>query len=283
VKDSIVINGVIQLVFIAVVLACSDNADKEKEDGDTGEPIPASTTSRNFGIHCTEDYESGWLATLTAGKEVCDGFANRADDEAIKEYYYDLKGQQYYWQTTGDANDNSLEDVDLFLALTHGGAWSTDYAEWGMWNNNTLATSQNMRLGDTTTGRRGLSILSTFSCHTLQTDSYFMNRWDSVFQGGLRIVTGSRDLIYIGYPDERYMGNDYAYYLNAGWTIAASWETAMDATAYNNMDAAVAATGINSADCSSRRDNMTWDNFQNYTRLRDNTIGYYCWRYWDDI
>ena len=287
VKVSVDINGLITTALVVLAFSCSEGTEKNKEffesDGETDGQIPAGTSSRNFGIHCTESYENGWLATLTAGKEVCDGFANRADDEAIKEFYYDLKDKQDYWHTTADYFNNALEDVDLFLTVTHGGAWSTDYSEWGMWNDNMLATSNSMRLGDTANSRRGLSILSTFSCHTLQTDSYFMNRWNTVFEGGLRMVTGSHNLIYIGYPAEQYLGNDYAYYLNQGWTIASAWSTAMNNTSYNNMDSAVAATGTNSSDCASRRDNMTWDNFQDYPRLRDSSIGYYCWRYWDDI
>jgi len=45
----------------------------------------------------------------------------------------------------------------------------------------------------------------------------------------------------------------------------------------------VMATGSNSSDCANRRDNMKWQNYTSYGRLRDSAAAYYCYWYWDNL
>jgi hypothetical protein len=43
------------------------------------------------------------------------------------------------------------------------------------------------------------------------------------------------------------------------------------------------ATGTSYANCAARRDNMKWQNYTSYGRLRDGDIKYYCYRYWNNL
>ena len=154
---------------IAVAGTLMTGCNESAGDSNVDVRILPSTNGRTFGMHCQDSYQNGWLATFTAGFTMCDHMSATLTSTATQKFYFNLAGKQYYWHDTGDQNVNSLEDVDLFFSDAHGGAWQTTYAEWGMWDQSTLSTSDNMRLGDEA---HNLSIFATYSCHVLQTDAY---------------------------------------------------------------------------------------------------------------
>ncbi|MFZ5892996.1 MAG: DUF6345 domain-containing protein [Myxococcota bacterium] len=266
--------------LLALVLAgCAVDAQPQSNDESLASQQQPVIETRKFGTHCTESYESNWQAALPGAFTVCSRFNTEADNGSIFEFYYDLWNKQFYWHNTGDHADNSLEDVDLFFTLTHGGAINSTNAAWAMWNNGALATTSNMRLGDE---GRMLSIFAQDSCETLKVDANTWARWDSVFAGGLRATVGSHGTLNLG-TAEYDVGKVFAQRLNAGDTIMQAWFVANDTTAFNNQDTAVMYTGTNQSNCETRRGNMTWNNFGSYSRLRDSSIGYWCGWIWDDI
>lgn len=242
--------------------------------GDVGQAVYA----RNFGMHCTGSYQNDWLPAQTDGVQTCNNFGSKLSATATQKFYYNLKSKQYYWHDTGDQATNSLEDVDLFFSDTHGGAWTGTYSEYAMWDDSVLATTDKMRLGDE---GRGLSIFAVLSCHTLQSnDGAFWGRWGKALSGGLRATLGSHGEVFIGLNAPA--GTQFASLLNQGSTFKSAWASAFGSTAAAN-DLAVAFTGTTLADCQSRRDNMTWNNFMNYPRVRDGSIGYWCGWEWTDV
>jgi len=268
--------------MLALMAGCAVNTSETSEATDQSQQAIIET--RKFGTHCTETYQNNssgvpWQALLPGAYTVCSRFNTELDNGSIFEFYYDMSGKQYYWHDTGDQADNSLEDVDLFFTLTHGGAINSTQAAWAAWDNNSLIVTSSMRLGDE---GRMLSIFAQDSCETLKVDANTWARWDSVFQGGLRATVGSHGTLNLG-TAEYDVGKVFAQQLNAGATIMNAWFVANDTTAYNNQDTAVMFTGANQTDCENRRAGMTWNNFGSYSRLRDGSIGYWCGWTWDDI
>ncbi|XXY51343.1 DUF6345 domain-containing protein [Sorangium sp. So ce269] len=235
--------------------------------------------TRRYAAECTDAYQNNWQGALAGAWTVCDRFVAELDNGSILDFYYDLHGSAWFWHDGGDQEPDGLEEVDLFFTLTHGGAISAADAVWAMWDQNVLATTSNMRLGDE---GRGLSILAQDSCETLKIDSNTWDRWDSVFRGGLRGTVGSHGTLNLG-SAEFDLGKVFAQRLNAGDTVTTAWFVANDTTAFNNQDTAVMFTGTDWGNCTNRRDTMTWSNFEAYPRLRDNTIGSWCGLIWDDI
>ena len=261
-----------------VVAACGGQPDLPNEE--IGAAVQRGVGNRNFGIHCTSYYDGGWRYAQPSAWDICDGLWTTLDNEATAEFYYDLVGKKYYWEYGGDGADNSLEDVDLFFGFTDAAA-TTVNAKWAMFNDGEWAVSSNMGLGNE---RRGTSIFATYSSSTMKIDSYTWNRWDSVFNGGLRIALGSHGLLYSGSAEED-VAKVFAQYLNAGYSFTNAWAAGFDLTIYNNQDVAVLATGTGSSNCSSRRDNLSWDNFSysSFPRLSGSSIGTWCGWIWDNI
>jgi hypothetical protein len=239
-------------------------------------PQEPQETSRSFGAGCQRDYQNDWLEQLDWVWNRCGGFNDKLDDTDSKSFYYNLHGAKWWWETGGD--QLTLDNVDLFYGDTHGGAGPNN-SVWSMWDQDQNAMSSSMRLGD---GSRGLSIFATYSCHTLRVDDGRMwTRMGPIFSGGLRFAAGSHDLIYDSETTDE-TGEDFAENLQDGQTIRHAWKDS--STDWNtDQDIAIMATGTNEADCENRRDNMRWQDFTSYPRLRDNQIGYYCYRYWDDL
>ncbi len=236
---------------------------------------PAEAVAR-FGTGCQESYQNGWLTTLSYVYERCSGFNNELDDTDTKVFYYSLVNAKGWWEFGGD--QGTLDNVHLFYGSTHGGTSSTA-SRWTMWNQNTRAFSTSMRLGDES---YGTSIFSTYSCETLKfSDGKMWTRMGPIFRGGLRYATGSHDKVYDGITTDE-TGEDYADNLQKGKTIKYAWKDANSDWA-TSQDLTVMATGTNSSNCHSRRDNMKWQNFGSYSRLRDGQIGYYCYSYWNNL
>ncbi len=235
----------------------------------------------SLGIHCTNNYENTWVGGSSYRWEICNGVWDNLS--ATQQFKYNLQGKQYYWHSGGDGATNSLESVDMFFSATHGGAHENDRAEWAMWNDDAnpgpptgiTARSNQMSLGNES---HRLSIFVPRSCAAMEFDSHFWTRWDSVFSG-LRMALGSHGDIDSG-SAERHFGEDFADYLNDSRSFKQAWGYAADNTTYNNQDVAMVTVGNTATQCRSRRDYMTWTNFDQYSRVTSDT---WCGWYWNNI
>ncbi|MCU7843054.1 MAG: hypothetical protein KZQ93_04360 [Candidatus Thiodiazotropha sp. (ex Monitilora ramsayi)] len=236
-----------------------------------------TATAASAGIHgeagvaCQKSYENGWQTKLNYAWNNCSGFKNEIGNV---QFYYNLAGAEPYWETSKDQYEP--ETVDIYYSETHGGAWA-NRAVWAMWDDGSLASSNQMMLGNE---NQGLSILSTYSCETLKHDD-IIGRYDSVMAGGLRYTTGSHDKFYDGWTTDE-VGEDYADNLNDGDTIRYAWRDGVSDW-YHAQDATVMTTGTNAADCSARRSGMRWTNYNAYARRTSGNIGYYCWTWWNNL
>lgn len=236
----------------------------------------ASAAGR-FGLHCAQDFESNWLASLPYTWERCNRFSAKLDELDDKIFYYDLSNKAFYWHDTGDQYSGSLEDVDLFFAATHGGITADgNAAAWGMWNAQSWAWADQMRLGDESVG---LGIFATYACETQRiSDGKAVDRWYSIFAGGLKYALGSHGTLWSGYTTSE-VGEEFAKGLQQQKVLKTAWHDGLTDW-YETQDISAFATGANQTDCYSRRDNMKWQNHANYSRLRDSNFGYLCWAQW---
>lgn len=238
-------------------------------------PDSAEAQAR-FGTGCQKSYENGWQTTLDHVWKRCGWFNDELDDTDHKIFYFDLHGAEWWWEGPGD--QLSLDNVHLFYSSTHGGAWSTK-SVWAMWDDGSLASSADMRLGDES---YGLSIFSTYACKTLKfSDDKMWARMGPIFRGGLRYATGSHDLLYDSVTTDE-TGEDFADDLQKGKSIRFAWKDANSDWWVDN-DVTVMTTGTDSSNCLSRRSGMKWQNFGGYARLRDGKIGWYCYTYWNNL
>lgn len=250
-----------------------------------GATITDAQAVARFGAYCTESYENNWRDTLPYSWSRCNGFSNELDDTDTKVFYYNLEGKEYYLESYGDhqPNNDSADDVDLLFINTHGGAWTDPMTSTlTMWNQDMRAYSTDMRLGDSAWWGGGLAVLATYACETLKmNDGNLVNRLAPMLRGGLKMALGSHDKLYSGSTTDE-CGEDFADDLQSSMTFKNSWKSALSDW-YTAQDVAVVATGTNSSDCTSRMDNMKWQNYGGYPFIRDNSIGYTCWSWWDNL
>lgn len=236
----------------------------------------AGAEAARFGTGCQRDFQNNWQDTVPYVWNRCSGFNNELDDTDTKVFYYNLHGAEWWWENAGD--QLTLDNVNLFYGNTHGGGWDTR-SVWAMWDDGMYASSDQMRLGDES---YGLSIFSTYACETLKfNDGKMWTRMGPLFRGGLRYATGSHDKLYDSTTTDE-VGEDYADDLQKGKKIKYAWKDS-SSDWYVDNDATVMATGRTASECGNRRDNMTWYNYNSYTRLRDGQIGYYCYTYWHNL
>ncbi len=270
------------LLEVIVVAGCGGaDTTSDSESPQIGKKSAASTMAR-FGTYCQENYQSGWQVSLSYMNERCNYFNDELDDTDYEAFYFNLSGKKYYLEQYGDhqADLKAPDDVDLLYMGTHGGAqtYSSIYA---MYDVNQFAYTSNMRLGDSAWWGGGLAILATYSCQTLKvSDGGLVTRWGSVLRGGLKMAVGSHDTLWDGLTTDE-TGEDFADDLQHGYSIEYSWYDG-NTDWYFDQDTAVVATGTNSTNCSSRKDQMTWQSYGNYPFLRDANIGWTCWTYWND-
>lgn len=229
-----------------------------------------------FGTECQADYQNNWRTELSHSWKRCSWFNDELDDTDTKIFYFDLHGAKPFFETGSDQLE--LDNVHLVYVNTHGGGWS-DKSVWTMWNENTRAESTSMRLGDEATGTH---IFSTYACETLKYDDNKMwTRMGSIFRGGLKYATGSHDKVYDSLTTDE-VGEDYADALQDGDTIRYAWKDS-NSDWNTDQDITVMATGNSASNCESRRNNMKWQNFGGYARLRDNSITHYCRTSWNNL
>lgn len=234
-------------------------------------PLALAGIHGEAGTVCQQSFEHGWQHTLPYAWSVCSGFKNEIGNN---QFYYNLHGLEPYFETTGD--QYLPETVDIYFVGTHGGAWS-GRAVWAMWDDGSLASSNEMWLGNED---QGLSILSTYSCETLKHDD-IVGRYLNIMKGGLRYTTGSHDTFWYGWTTDE-VGEDYAENLNDGDSIRNAWRDGVSDWYFDNQ-ATVMTTGNSASDCSSRRSGMRWTNYSSYPRRTGSQLRYMCWSWWDHL
>jgi hypothetical protein len=235
-----------------------------------------AAAAARFGTECAEQYQNGWQNTLPYSWARCSGFNDELDDTDTKVFYWDLNGAKYYWETNGDQYEPDF--VHLFYANTHGGGW-WDKSVWAMWNQGSLADSQNMRLGDESFGTH---IFATYACETMRyNDGRFWVRMGPIFRGGVKYAMGSHDKVWMGWTTDE-VGEDFADNLQKGEYLWSAWANG-NSDWYFDQDITAMATGANSGDCNNRLYYMKWQNFGSYGRLRDGQIGWWCGYAWDNL
>lgn len=270
------------IALALVVVSCANSADSNHESADQAgstEVVRAALTGAGtFGTHSAVDFQNTWQETLT-GSDTAVSSMNSVLGST--NFWYNLVGKQYYWYEAGDHDVNSLDTVDMFVEFTHGGITSTD-AEWAMWDQNVIAYSSQMRLGDDSVG---MSIFTQVSCETLTADANTWTRWSPIFKGGLRMALGSGGLFY--WDSGKYtVLQVFAQYLNAGYTFKTSWPAGWMVDDSHDEDVAIMTTGNGNgggSDCPTRRDNMTWGNFTSYPRLQDASAADWCGWAWASL
>jgi hypothetical protein len=265
--------GGLCLALAAAVPACTMPDEPEEALGTTEEAV--WHPRMQIGVRGASDYQNGWQGTLPNAWNNLYGFGSTMSSTDDWMYYYNLVGAKAPLEETGDAWGHaygSADTVDLLFLETHGGnfGWA---AAWAMWDQNSLAYSTSMRLGD---DARQLSVMANLSCDVLaNADGGFWNRWYSTFAGGLRLNLGGWDKLY----DAAGTGSSFATLLQWGWTFGDAFANAtIGGDGRSKPAVAAAATDANS--CWGRL-GASAPNILYQSRVRDWSIGYMCWVTWN--
>jgi len=238
-------------------------------------PAEAQVT---YGTYGQETYEGNWQAPMEEVWRHCRKFNDRMSDEATRLFYRSLVSRVEEFEAHDSAG---LDSVDLAYVLTHGAA-NTDgepWAHWAMWDRDVRAVGRRMRLGNS---GRGLSIFASYACdtHAFQ-DSNVWERWLYMFNGGLRYTVGSHGLLWWGRQTNE-CGREFAEDMQDGDVIKEAWRKALREP-FVDQDATAIATGLDAADCHTRRDNMTLQNFGRYPRRTYSDMRHMCWTWWNNL
>ena len=253
--------------------------------------IPVQGDDHWVGAKSTNDYEDNpntgdpWFQESDYRDAICGRFVNKMDDynDSVRKFWTGLNGAKWrYVEGSGDETGYGVDNVDIHMTCTHGGAWGPDPAEGRpatftlvMWDYGERAFSYQMRLGD---GGRKLELFAVYGCLTMAVDTHTWTRWSPVFKGGLKYAAafwGS------SYPSSgaQNTGRTYAEKLHgSGYSLRYAWLDSMDD--YSGNQPGVMASGTNTSNCSTRRANMNLSNFRNASvmpRLRDSSVGKICW------
>jgi hypothetical protein len=278
----------------------------------------ASSGALRYGSACQESYESNWLPTITGAGTSCSNFRSQmaAISGSTQRFNYNLQGNGPRILEEGWDSNSLIEDVDIAFITTHTGSWTEYGADFAGWKRPPLVggnpnyygsceagdqscgVSHRMKLGNELTG---LSILAVAGCTTLSPTAAAADepdpllpsqirhygsfediwpRWSAAFLGGLRMTTGTWDVLWIS--SNNTVGNKFGSYLRSGNTIAEAWRKALLETDANN-DPAIMATGTSDTNCSSRLYNMKISNFDvgnTNARIRDAQVKNFCWHRW---
>lgn len=254
------------LAAAALSLNCSSAPPEPKEA-----VLSAGLTyGATFGVGASSSFQNGWsppLGNLDYAWNNAWSFWDHGNQAMNGRWAYNLSGAQGWWEQPSGFSDN-VNSVEFFFASTHGGAWTNPArGVYAMWDQNSLASTTNMRLTNT-------EGFFTFACDTHKDDGHVWERWAPVFQGGLRIATGAYDVLDDGYFTDG-AGGDFADNLFNSDSFASAWPDAVHSIWYSQYPS-VMASGVNSTDCFNRLWNMTIYNRLNYPQLTDQ-VGYLCW------
>ncbi len=239
--------------------------------------VTDARSAAHFGTYCQADYQNDWRTCLPYSWNRCEGFNEELDESDIFDFYSSLHPDaRSAYSTCDDCADFGADSVSLLYTNTHGGAINDTDARLAMWSQNVraLSNTDNWRLGNESVR---LSIMANYACETLtaaDSGPQMWARWRNTFRGGLRIVLGSHDKLYDGETTDE-VGEDFADNLQDGDSIKWAWFDG-NGDWWCDQDVKVLATGSGESNCHSRRDNMRWQNFNDYQRLRDGNVNWYC-------
>jgi hypothetical protein len=237
--------------------------------------LPA-TAAIQYGVRCEDAFQNNWVIGMPVSP-ACSAFINQIGSANV-DFYFNLHGAGPAFEF-GDSKETSkawggVDSVDFFLLATEGG-YSNTTAEYAMWDENSIASTSNMRLGDS--GKQ-VEVFASFTCFTfMNSDGLFWKRWQHTFGGGLKLGLGGHGILFGS--NESSLGQDFALYMQEGSTIGSAWLNAFN-NANNSNETTVANTGANSNDCWNRQ-GVTLKNFASESTLRDGQIGYVCWTNWN--
>jgi hypothetical protein len=239
-----------------------------------------SHTPMHIGVRCQADFQNTWAPTVNV-YPACSDFINQISSTDHVDFYFNLHGAAVAF-TNGNGAEicngcGGVDSVDFFFMITHGTIANNnaDYAGYAMWDSNSIAWTPQMRFG---AAGKDVKVFATFSCDTLKTsDGLFWARWRSAMSGGVKIVTGGHDLLYV--DNSTAATTNFVSRMQSGQAIGASWLEALW-YANNSNHPSVANTGANSSDCWNRQ-GATMQGVQTMSTLRDSQIGYVCWSGWN--
>jgi len=234
----------------------------------------------DVGTRCQQEYQNGWLVDV-GDNDVwnrCGNFNDQIRQTDYLRFYYNLHGAQSVLEETNDGcgqGCGAADSVDFLYMNTHAGVNSTS-AFWGMWDQNSQASTSNMRLGDNS---RQLMVLATFACFVLQTSDGNANvlaRWQPPFSGGLVMTVGAHANLYSGNDQSAW---EFAGRMQSAEPIGQAW---LESSWYadNSNTPSVMNTGKDANDCWNRS-NVSLPTLFATPILRDSAIGYYCWSSWN--
>lgn len=266
-------------IISLAIIACAACANEiEQEPALEVSSTQQNVITRSYGSYCQEEYQANWQGLNSGGWTTCANFNSSMSQIANRSFYWNLHGVQSRFEESGDAIAGAGADtVDVLWLYTHGGAWSGE-AVYAMWDQNSLASTSRMRMGDDS---RGLSLWVFHGCETMRNDADLSPRWSPPLSGGLRIAVGSHDQVFAG-TNNTGDGQRFATNLKNGQTVWSAWKNALTGTSVDN-DGAVIASGANSTHCWDRLNNMTWGNIMNYGRVMDSGFGWICQAQWDNL
>lgn len=250
---------------------------------------PAMAGTIHYGSRCQGTFQNGWAPDINVDP-ICSNFDSQIVTTGgnIVDFYFNLHGGEnsLNYGNPSETCDScgGADSVDFFIMSTHGTIASNnaDWAGYAMWDQSCpgggspgcFAWTTNMRFGSQ---GKELKALATFSCDTLKSaDGKLVNRWQSPFSGGLKVVVGGSELLWDDNTDV--IGEEFAQLMQENFSIGTSWLNAV----YNNdndNNPAVANTGANKSACWTRQ-GVTLGNLMSESVLRDSQIGYYCWTWW---
>jgi hypothetical protein len=240
---------------------------------------PAMAATPHFGVRCQDSFQSTWAPTIDV-EAGCSDFISQIESYWPVDFYFNLHGAQtaFYSGSSSETCDScgGVDSVDFFFMSTHGTIANNNanYAGYAMWDDNSIAWTPSMRLGDS--GKQ-VKVLATFSCDTLKNgDGLLPSRWGNAFAGGVKLVVGAHDLLWTG--NDGTAMQDFASNVEAGISVGESWLSAVY-NANNSNNPTVANTGANASDCW-KRQGATMSQVMSESPLRDGKVGYYCWTNW---
>jgi len=249
----------------------------------------ASATLGWYGAYATDSYSGGWLPEFCDfagcyGWDTTYGFLDGMYPNNEQVFASGLPStgaplvEGHGWMF-GDLVGADL--VDVLWLWTHGGVDNgIPASQWSMWNPNVMVNSSDMRLGD---DAKHLKLFVSYACHTLQNDEYWMDRLVPIFEGGLKIMVGSHDIINWGETMDE-AGWEFAVGLQET-TIYNAWHGALEDWWFDN-DGAIIATGVSWGDCFDRLNSATYSQIVSDTQrppLRNGAGWAYCGAFWDNL
>jgi hypothetical protein len=260
-------------ISLFAVAGCTVDAVGTPEEAD-GEA--QAIGGARFGTYCQETHENAWQDELLDAWQRCSAFNDELDDTDTEVFYWNLHGAKSFWETASD--QVFVEDVNLMFINAHGGA-SSNIAFYAMWDEDDFVSSTDLRWGDE---GHGLSIFASYACKTLKySDDRTWHRWNATMKGGLRIMLGSHDQIWNGDTTDE-VGEDFADNMQSSQSLRNAWKDALSDWNHD-QDVTAVAFGNSLADCESRRDGMTWQNYPSYPRRRDADVTHWCYVAWEDL